>query len=286
MREELGFEKVVILGFSGGGSLAAFYQAQALDNDVTQTPAGDPVDLSGLVPADGLALIGAHPGRARVLRHWIDGSVVDETNPFEADEHLNLYNPARTVPLDPDWVAEYRDAQLRRIRRIDSWALDQLAVLDRKGAADRAFVVHRTVGDPRFVDLAIDPSDRAIGSMYGDPAAANMAAGGLARFSTVRSWLSTWSFDRTNADALRNLKTVTTPTTVVCLRADQAAFVSDSRDMYEASADPQVSLVELEKLNHYLVDQPGGLPMIVEDLKAWLIKRELAEGFDGKGFKS
>jgi esterase/lipase len=98
--------------------------------------------------------------------------------------------------------------------------------------------------------------------------------------------LSTWSFDRTNADALRNLKSVTTPTTVVCLRADQAAFVSDSRDMYEASADPQASLVELDNLNHYLVDQPGGLPMIVEDLKAWLIKCELAEGFDGQGFES
>lgn len=277
MREELGFEKVVLLGFSGGGSLSVFYQSQALNPTVTQTPAGDPVDMGGLIPADGLACVGAHPGRARVLRHWIDAAVVDENDPYATDPALDLYAPGRTAPLDPQWVEAYRDAQLARIRRIDAWALDQLDELERRGAADRAFVVHRTVADPRYVDLAIDPSDRALGSMYGDPAAANLAAGGLARFTTVRSWLSTWSFDRTNADAVRNLTTVDTPTLVACLRADQAAFVSDSTDMYAASADPRAEYLGLDDLSHYLVDQPDGVPTIVAAVSDWMARRGLRD---------
>ncbi|GAC56359.1 hypothetical protein GOHSU_04_02290 [Gordonia hirsuta DSM 44140 = NBRC 16056] len=275
MREELGFEKVVLLGFSGGGSLAAFYQSQALGGAVTKTPAGDPVDLSGLEPVDGLAFVGAHPGRARVLRHWIDAAVVDENDPFATDPDLDLFAPGRTVPLDRDWVERYRQAQLDRVRRIDAWALDQVAELDRRGAADRAFVVQRTVADPRFVDITLDPSDRQWGSMYGDPQAANLAAGGVARFSTVRSWLSTWSFERTNADATRNLTTVRTPTMVAALRADQAAFVSDARQMYEASADPDVEYLGLDHLSHYLVDQPDGVPRIVEAVSGWMNRRGL-----------
>lgn len=275
MRQELGFKKVVLLGFSGGGSLAAFYQSQAVNPTVKITPAGDPVDLSQLIAADGLALIGAHPGRARVLRNWIDGAVVDESDPFQTNAELDLFAPERTYPLDRQWVATYRDAQLARIRRIDSWAQEQIKILTQLGAADRAFVVHRTVADPRFVDITLDESDREVGSMYGDPATANMAAGGLARFATARSWLSTWSFDLTNADAVKNLATVTTPTLVVCLRADQAAFVTDSEQMFAASADPDVSLVQLDNLNHYLVDQPDGVEKIVETVRKWLAQRDL-----------
>ncbi|MGU3293928.1 alpha/beta hydrolase [Williamsia sp. M5A3_1d] len=281
MKEQLGFEKVVLLGFSGGGSLSAFYQSVATANVtgagvVTSTPAGDPVDLSDVEPADGLVLVGAHPGRARVLRHWIDGAVVDETDPFAVDPELDLYRAGRGVPLDREWVAGYRDAQLARMRRIDEWALEEIERLRRVGASDCAFVVHRTVGDPRFVDLTLDPSDREVGSMYGDPQAANTAAGGLARFATARSWLSTWSFDRTNADALSNLAGVASPTQIVCLRGDQAAFVSDSRDMFEASADPDKSLVELDGLNHYLVDQPDGVERIAATVGDWLVARGLA----------
>ncbi|MEZ5151407.1 alpha/beta hydrolase [Rhodococcus zopfii] len=269
MADELGFEKVVLLGFSGGGSLASFYQAQAENPTVTQTPAGDPAPFAtaGLRPADALMLVGAHPGRARVLRHWIDGAVVDEADPYATEPDLDLY--ARTTPLDPDWVRRYRDAQLARMRRIDAWALDQLAELGRIGASDRGFVVHRTVADPRFVDLAIDPSDRELGSMYGDPEAANTAAGGLARFVTVRSWLSTWSPDRTNADALTDLTSVHAPTMVMSLLGDQAAFAEDSRLMH-AALPGDAELIEMRDLNHYLVDQPGGLNDVVTRLAGWI----------------
>ena len=279
MADELGFEKVVLLGFSGGGSLASFYQSQAQNPTVTTTPAGDPAPFAeaNLRPADALMLVGAHPGRARVLRHWIDGAVTDESDPYATDPELDLYAPGRTAPLDPEWVERYRDAQLARMRRIDAWALEQLADLERTGASDRGFVVHRTVADPRFVDLNLDPSDRELGSMYGDPEAANTAAGGLARFVTVRSWLSTWSVDHTHADALTDLRNVTTPTMVMSLLGDQAAFAEDSRLMYDALAGTHNELIEMRNLNHYLVDQPDGLSDVVGRLVAWIRRTVLEE---------
>ncbi|WP_314035340.1 alpha/beta hydrolase [Dietzia sp. CH92] len=262
MREELGFDQVVLLGFSGGGSLATFHQSRA----------------EGAEAADALMLVGAHPGRARVLRHWIDPSVTDEDDPWSVDPRLDLYARGRTAPFDPDWVTEYRTAQAERMRRIDLRALDALERLEAEGGSDRGFVVHRTTADPRFLDLTLDPSDREVGSMYGDPRAANTAAGGLARFVTARSWLSTWSPDHTSADALTDLPRITDPTLVMSLLGDQAAFAEDSRLMAGRSGDPGVELVEMRHLNHYLVDQPAGLDQVIGGLVDWMDRR-----LDGAG---
>ena len=65
-RDVLGYRKVVLVGWSGGGSLSLFYQAQAERPSITQTPAGDPYDLTqaDLQPADGIVFIAAHLSRA------------------------------------------------------------------------------------------------------------------------------------------------------------------------------------------------------------------------------
>ncbi len=54
-RKVWGYQKIVIAGWSGGGSLALFYQAQAERPSVTHTPAGDPCNIiaAKLQPADG-----------------------------------------------------------------------------------------------------------------------------------------------------------------------------------------------------------------------------------------
>ncbi|WP_330254488.1 alpha/beta hydrolase [Nocardia sp. NBC_00565] len=277
LREELGFQRVVLLGFSGGGSLASFYQGQAENPTVTATPSGDAVSFEDLVPADGIMLVGAHPGRARVLANWIDPSVVREDDPYRSDPELGLYAPERELPLSAAWVTRYRAAQRRRIDRIDAWVLEQLERTDVHAGSDRAFVVHRTVADPRFVDVSLDPSDRKPGSMYGDPAAANWSAGGLARFVTARSWLSTWSINHSRADALSDLTSVKVPTVVMALRGDQAAFVSESRQMHAASADPSAEIIEIAELDHYLVDKPEGLGQIIAELLTWLRARGLTD---------
>ncbi len=61
-------------------------------------------------------------------------------------------------------------------------------------------ITHRTLADPRFLDPAIDPNDRPIGTCYlGHPETVNTGPVGIGRFSTLRAWLSQWSVDDTHA---------------------------------------------------------------------------------------
>src|SRR6185437_13258505 len=46
-KEVWGYDKVVLAGWSGGGSLTLFYQAQAEHPTIEETPAGDPIDIKG-----------------------------------------------------------------------------------------------------------------------------------------------------------------------------------------------------------------------------------------------
>lgn len=84
-REIWGYDKIVVAGWSGGGSLSAFYQAQAERMSVTRTPAGEPVDLTGLIPGDAFIWQAAHLSRADVLADFIDPSVLDEGDPTIRD---------------------------------------------------------------------------------------------------------------------------------------------------------------------------------------------------------
>src|SRR5438105_7363576 len=53
-RERLGYERVVLVGWSGGGSVMATYQAEAERRTITRTAAGEPTLLADteLLPAD------------------------------------------------------------------------------------------------------------------------------------------------------------------------------------------------------------------------------------------
>ena len=79
-----GYERIVLCGNSGGGSLAAFYQAEAENLTVTTTPDGMPFTLrpEQIPPVDGLPMLAAHPGRAASMVEWIDPSVVDERDMY------------------------------------------------------------------------------------------------------------------------------------------------------------------------------------------------------------
>src|SRR5262245_38477806 len=64
---ERGFERIVLIGNSGGGSLYSFYIAQsstAPPGRLSETPAGDSVDLNAYdLPAiDGFVMLAAHLG--------------------------------------------------------------------------------------------------------------------------------------------------------------------------------------------------------------------------------
>src|SRR6185295_8901736 len=133
-----GFDRIVLVGNSGGGSLYSFYLAQASTappGRLTETPGGDPLDLnrSDLPPADGLVLLAAHLGEGLILRQMIDPSVTDEDDPLSCDPALDAYNPdngyrqppaASSYP--PEFVERYRAAQQARIARIDARARELL----------------------------------------------------------------------------------------------------------------------------------------------------------------
>ena len=68
-RETLGYKNIVLLGWSGGGSLSAFYQAQAENPTVTSSPCGGGPDLTRekLLPADAVIMMAAHVSRHATL---------------------------------------------------------------------------------------------------------------------------------------------------------------------------------------------------------------------------
>jgi pimeloyl-ACP methyl ester carboxylesterase len=193
-REKLGYAKVILLGWSGGGALSAFYQAEAEQPSLTHTPAGDPLSLvdARLVPADGIILMAAHVSRHGTLTEWLDPSILDESDPTRRDPELDLYDPdnPNQPPYPPEFIERYRQAQIDRNRRITAWVKAQLAELKSQGRSDEelCFVVHGTMADPRWLDPAVDPNDREPGTCYlGDPRVVNNSPVGLARFCSLRS---------------------------------------------------------------------------------------------------
>jgi pimeloyl-ACP methyl ester carboxylesterase len=282
-RETLGYRKVVLVGWSGGGSLSLFYQAQAEQPTITQTPAGDPYDLTqaGLIPADGVVFIAAHLSRAETLTEWLDPSVTDETDPDKRDRTLDIYdvNSPHKPPYPTDFVRTFREGQLARNRRITQWVRDTLDYLARKndGEMERGFVVHRTNCDVRWLDPAVDPNGRKPGLCYlGDPRVANSAPAGLARFSSLRSWLSQWSYDASNAKGSNNAPHVRkTPVLQIVNQADDAVPATHNPVIRAKLGTPDKEYVEIEGATHYYVGQPDQLAQCIGALTEWSRRKGL-----------
>lgn len=283
-REVWEYERVVLAGWSGGGSLSIFYQSQAEAPTITHTPAGDPVDLpaAGLIPADAMLLQAAHLSRAVMLREWIDPSVRDENNPDDRDVELDLYDPRNPnrPPYAPGFVDRFRAAQLARVRRRTAWVKETLARLRERGGREleRGFVTHRTMADPRFLDGTIEPNDRPIGRCYlGHPETVNNGPVGLARFSTLRAWLSQWSIDDTNAEGERCAASVTVPLLAVENTADDAVPQPHVGRLYRAAASADKTFARIEGATHYYVGQPDHLRRAVDLTVRWLEERGFGE---------
>jgi len=260
-REVLGYKHVVLLGWSGGGSLSAFYQAQAEQPTVTSSPCGGGPDLTtaGLLPADAVVMMAAHVSRHGTLTEWIDPSITDEKDPDKRDSDLDLYSGLILPPYEPDFLARYRAAQVARNRKITAWVKHKLAELRDAGRENEefAFVTHGTMADPRWLDPSVDPNDRVPGTCYlGDPRVVNNGPVGLARFCTLRSWLSQWSFDDANACGPTSLAKVTKPVLVVGNTADDACTPSHTNALFDAVAHERKAKVEIKGANHYYMGQP------------------------------
>ena len=259
-----GAESVILLGNSGGGSLMAMANAE-------------------LGIGDGWVGMAAHPGEGVFMLQVIDPSVTDEDDPFSRDPELDMYNPDngwRPWPehssYDPAWVAKYRSAQRDRVARIDAVAKQSIADSETAGRqlseihkdtnletwrdlrARRVFAkyltIYRTLADPAYLDLSIDPDDRPMGSLFAfpDPFEANYGRGGLARTMTARGWLSTWSGLSSHAKLADTMPKVTVPTLLVHPTGDTEIRVWQAKEIVDAAGADDVTYLEMKGAPHYL----------------------------------
>jgi alpha-beta hydrolase superfamily lysophospholipase len=282
-KEKLGYEKVILAGWSGGGSLSMFYQSQAEKPWITATPAGDPVDVVGakLPKADAVLQLAAHVSRAITLTEWLDPSIRDELNPDDRIVELDLYDPnnPNKPPFTEEYVAQFRAAQIARSQKIDNWVKEKLADLKRQGRPNEefAFVVHGTMADPRWMDPTLDANDRKGPNwcFMGEPKIVNMMPAGLARYSSLRSWLSQWSYAESRADGPKCAGDVTVPVLVIQNSADDGCAPSHAARLFAGVQHDDKEFHEVKGATHYYIGQPDKMAEAVAIVKNWLERKGL-----------
>jgi pimeloyl-ACP methyl ester carboxylesterase len=253
LRETQAVETIVLLGNSGGGSLMAAYQAQAVEPNVTPLPGMRPAaGLTDLLPAD--------------------GSVVDENDPVATDPDLDLFNERNGPPYSSEFLTRYRSAQVVRNNAITDWAENELKRVRAAGFSDRPFTVMRTWADPRMVDPTIEPTKRPPNLCYaGVPAKANRSAHGIAAACTLRNWLAMWSLRTAPTRAEPHLARISCPALVINAEADTGVFPTDAQRIYDGLASTDKTLRAINT-DHYFTT-PGARSEQADTIAKWIAKR-------------
>jgi pimeloyl-ACP methyl ester carboxylesterase len=273
LREEQGVETILLLGNSGGGSLMAAYQSQAVDPNVSPLDGMRPAaGLTELPPADGYVATAAHPGRPDVLTAWMDAAVVDENDPVATDPHLDMFDQRNGPPYAPEFVARYRGAQTARNHAITDWAETEVKRVRAAGFSDRPFTVMRTWADPRMVDPTIEPTKRRPNLCYaGAPVKANRSAHGIAAACTLRSWLGMWSLRLAQTRAEPHLARITCPALVINAEADTGVFPSDAQRIHDALGGTDKTQASVDS-DHYFTT-PGARDEQADIIARWIAER-------------
>jgi hypothetical protein len=226
--------------------------------------------------------------------------VTDEADPFATDPSLDMYNPdngwrpwPQPCTYDPDWLLTYRAAQHARVARIDEIARASIAAANdaavnlrgvdksdpavwrehrRRAVFTRYLTIYRTLADPAYLDLSIDPDDRPLGSLFAfpDPFDANYGRGGLARTMTTRGWLSTWSGLSSHAKLAETMPRVSVPTLLVHPTADTEIRVRQAEEIVAAAGASDTTCIEVKGAPHYL---EGHRQQALTTVAEWITKR-------------
>ena len=129
--------------------------------------------------------------------------------------------------------------------------------IQRGAVLEPYMLIYRNVSVPQYVDLRIDPSDRAYGSFMGERVdLGNYSWYFHPRGITAEAFLSSES-TASNVDLLKDLPGVTAPLLVMIGTADKGAYISGQKAWYQAAASKDKELVLIEGANHrYLPDGP------------------------------
>lgn len=294
-----GFEKVILVGGSGGGPLFAFYNQQSMlapERRLAKTPSGRPVPLADaeMIAPDGLVFVSSHLGQGRLLMNGLDPSVIDENNPLESDPSLYPFSPANGFSRNgasyaSDFVERYRAAQVERVKRLDERARDIVGqrqaarerLKDGGTQADRLEAAHtpifniwRTDADLRSWDLSLDPSDRRFGSLWGaNPAVSNLGSIGFGRVCTADSWLSTWSGLSSNATMEKCVPAIEQPTLFIEYTGDPCTFPADTDAMFGWTGTSAKDRVKVAGDHHGRPINPGDpspRPIMGKAIGEWL----------------
>jgi pimeloyl-ACP methyl ester carboxylesterase len=175
----LGYPNTVLMGWSAGGPVMAFYQNVAEHGNEAIRPdtlsrfpgffdgGGVPLELP---PADGLILRSVTIGTAASFLFRLDGSVTDEET-VAIDPTLDMYDaqngfdPATgRARYDPRFLDRYFRAQAERMMRIVDRSEERLAAIE-AGAGrfsdDDFVVVPRTRANPLNTDGSLAAESRA-----------------------------------------------------------------------------------------------------------------------------
>lgn len=273
LREVQGIETVVLLGNSGGGSLMAAYQAQAVHHHVTPLDGMRPAaGLTDLPAADGYVASAAHPGRPDVLTAWMDASVTDEYDALATDPELDLFSAQHGPPFSDDFIARYRAAQIARNEAITDWAEAELKRVKAAGFSDRPFTVLRTWADPRMVDPTLEPTKRPANMCYaGPPVKANRSAYGIAAACTLRNWIGMWSLRHAQTRAEPHLALIDCPALVINADQDTGVYPSDAQRIHDALGSSDKALLSIDT-DHYFTT-PGARSEQADTIAKWITKR-------------
>src|SRR3546814_5898665 len=97
------------------------------------------------------------------------------------------------------------------------------------------------------------------GCFLANPEMGNPCPAGLARFSTLRAWLSQWSVEDSNADGVRCAAAISAPLLAIENTADDAVPQPHARRIFDAASSPDKTFKIMKGATHYYAGQPEHL---------------------------
>jgi len=191
-----------------------------------------------------------------------------------------MYEPENGFVLPPtpsrysdEFIARFRAAQTDRAQRLDDRARQMLRFADaagndgclpqereRRRQRVQHMHIHRTMADPAFCDLSIEPDDRTVAAYNNHPRPDLVNWGpGVVAVLQPQAWLSTWSGLSSRAETIENLRLTEEPTLVVHYAGDSITRLSEASAMAEAPATDDVTFRTIRHADHYgFVIAPDG----------------------------